>query len=380
MKRLCKLLGFVLLPLLVLIDGPLAFETAAPQAILIDHETGTVLLEKDSDIPVPPASLSKLMTSYMVFEEIKNGGLALEDLVPVSEKAWRMGGSKMFVEVGDQVSVEDLLRGVIVQSGNDACIVLAETISGSESAFSDLMTDKARKMGMSNSTFINATGWPDPEHKMSARDMALLTQRIIMDFPEFLPLFSEKEFTYNGIRQGNRNPLLYKNIGVDGMKTGHTKEAGYSLAATATRHDRRLILILTGLDSSQQRAVEGERIFDYGFRKFNNYALFKGGETVDTADLWLGDLPRVPLVIEDALTVTLPRDSRDKLEVSVVFESPIPAPVKIGDVIATLRIEMPETEPIELPLIAGKSVSRAGAFRRISGALSYMLFGPSVEE
>ena len=379
MKPLCKLLGFVLLPL-VLIDGPLAFETAAPQAILIDQETGTVLLEKDSDIPVPPASLSKLMTSYMVFEEIKNGGLALEDLVPVSEKAWRMGGSKMFVEVGDQVSVEDLLRGVIVQSGNDACIVLAETISGSESAFSDLMTDKARKMGMSNSTFINATGWPDPEHKMSARDMALLTQRIIMDFPEFLPLFSEKEFTYNGIWQGNRNPLLYKNIGVDGMKTGHTKEAGYGLAATATRHDRRLILILTGLDSAQQRAVEGERIFDYGFRKFNNYALFKDGETVDTADLWLGDLPRVPLVIEDALTVTLPRDSRDKLEVSVVFESPIPAPVKIGDVIATLRIEMPETEPIELPLIAGKSVSRAGAFRRISGALSYMLFGPSVEE
>ena len=379
MKPVYTLLGFTLF-LLVHTDGSFAFETAAPQAILIDHQTGTILLEKDSDIPVPPASLSKLMTSYMVFQEIKNGGLALEDLVPVSEKAWRMGGSKMFVEVGDQVSVEDLLRGVIVQSGNDACIVLAETISGSEAAFSELMTDKASRLGLSNSTFKNATGWPDPEHKMSVRDVALLTQSIVTSFPEFLPLFAEKEFTYNGIRQGNRNPLLYKNIGVDGMKTGHTKEAGYSLAATATRNGRRLILALTGLDTAQQRAVEGERLFDYGFRKFSNYTLFKDGETVDTADLWLGDLPRVPLIIENALEVTLPRDSRAKLEVSVVFESPIPAPVKMGDVIATLRVEAPETELIELPLLAGKSISRAGPFRRISGALSYMLFGPPEEE
>ena len=379
MKPVYTLLGFTLF-LLVHTDGSFAFETAAPQAILIDHQTGTILLEKDSDIPVPPASLSKLMTSYMVFQEIKNGGLALEDLVPVSEKAWRMGGSKMFVEVGDQVSVEDLLRGVIVQSGNDACIVLAETISGSEAAFSELMTDKASRLGLSNSTFKNATGWPDPEHKMSVRDVALLTQSIVTSFPEFLPLFAEKEFTYNGIRQGNRNPLLYKNIGVDGMKTGHTKEAGYSLAATATRNGRRLILALTGLDTAQQRAVEGERLFDYGFRKFSNYTLFKDGETVDTADLWLGDLPRVPLIIENALEVTLPRDSRAKLEVSVVFESPIPAPVKIGDVIATLRVEAPETELIELPLLAGKSISRAGPFRRIRGALSYMLFGPPEEQ
>ena len=379
MKPVYAVLGFLLL-LLVHVDDLFAFETAAPQAILMDHQTGTILLEKDSDIPVPPASLSKLMTSYMVFQEIKNGGLALEDLVPVSEKAWRMGGSKMFVEVGDQVSVEDLLRGVIVQSGNDACIVLAETISGSEAAFSDLMTDKAGKLGLSNSTFRNATGWPDPEHKMSVRDVALLTQSIVTSSPEFLPLFSEKEFTYNGIRQGNRNPLLYKNIGVDGMKTGHTKEAGYSLAATATRNGRRLILVLTGLDTAQQRAVEGERLFDYGFRKFNNYTLFKDGETVDTADLWLGDLPRVPLIIEDALTVTLPRDRRDELEVSVVFESPIPAPVKIGDLVSKIRVEIPGTEPIELPLLAGKSISRAGPFRRISGALSYLLFGPPEEE
>ncbi|HIA22397.1 MAG: D-alanyl-D-alanine carboxypeptidase DacC [Alphaproteobacteria bacterium MarineAlpha9_Bin5] len=379
MRHLFSLLMLVLLPV-ALSSGVLAFETAALQAILIDSATGTVLLEKDSDVPAPPASLSKLMTSYMVFEEIKMGGLALDDMLLVSEKAWRMGGSKMFVEVGDKVSVEDLLRGVVVQSGNDACIVLAETIAGSEAAFSDLMTDRAHEMGMSNSTFTNSTGWPDPEHRMSPRDIAFLTQRIVIDFPEFFPYFAEKEFTYNGIRQGNRNPLLYKNIGADGMKTGYTKESGYSLAATALRNDRRLILVLTGLDSARQRAIEGERLLDYGFRKFNNYELFTSGETVESADVWLGDFSQVPLVIEDTLTVTLPRDSRDKLQVSVVFESPIPAPVKAGEIIATLLVETPDTKSIELPLIAGKAVPRAGPFRRISGALSYMLFGPSLEE
>ena len=386
-KGLCCVLVRHLFSLLILvllapplISGALAFETAARQAILIDSGTGTVLLEKDSDVPVPPASLSKLMTSYMVFEEIKRGSLALDDMLPVSEKAWRMGGSKMFVEVGDKVSVEDLLRGVVVQSGNDACIVLAETIAGSEAAFSDLMTDRAHEMGMSNSTFRNSTGWPDPEHRMSPRDIAFLAQRIIIDFPEFFPFFAEKEFTYNGIRQGNRNPLLYKNIGADGMKTGHTKDSGYSLAATALRNDRRLILVLTGLDSAQQRATEGERLFDYGFRKFNNYELFTNGETVESADVWLGDFPQVPLVIEDTLTVTLPRDTRDKLQVSVLFESPIPAPIRAGERIATLLVETPNTKSIKLPLIAGKTIPRVGPFRRISGALSYMLFGPSLEK
>ena len=242
------------------------------------------------------------------------------------------------------------------------------------------MTDRAHEMGMSNSTFRNSTGWPDPEHRMSPRDVAFLTQRIIIDFPEFFPFFAEKEFTYNGIRQGNRNPLLYKNIGADGMKTGHTKDSGYSLAATALRNDRRLILVLTGLDSAQQRATEGERLFDYGFRKFNNYELFTNGETVESADVWLGDFPQVPLVIEDTLTVTLPRDTRDKLQVSVLFESPIPAPIRAGETIATLLVETPDTNSIELPLIAGKTIPRVGPFRRISGALSYMLFGPSLEK
>ena len=357
-----------------------AFETTARQAILVESLTGSILLEKDSDVPAPPASLSKLMTSYMVFEEIEKGALSLEDKLLVSEKAWRMGGSKMFVEVDDKVSVEDLLRGVIVQSGNDACIVLAETIAGSESAFSDMMTDRAHDMGMTNSIFKNATGWPDPEHRMSARDIALLTQRTILDFPQFFPYFAEKEFTYNGIRQGNRNPLLYKNIGADGMKTGHTKEAGYGLAATALRNGRRLILVLTGMDSARQRSIEAERIFDYGFRKFSNYNLFGKDEIVENADIWLGKLSRVPLVLEDGLTITLPRDGRKNLTVTVIFESPIPAPVHAGEAIAKLVIKTSDTGIMELPLVAGKSVPRAGPFKRISGALSYMLFGPPLDE
>ena len=374
-----RMLGVVFISLALGSKG-FAFETTARQAILVDSLTGSILLEKDSDVPAPPASLSKLMTSYMVFEEIEKGALSLEDELPVSEKAWRMGGSKMFVEVGDKVSVEDLLRGVIVQSGNDACIVLAETIAGSESAFSDLMTDRAHDMGMLNSTFTNSTGWPDPEHRMSARDIALLTQRTIIDFPQFFPYFAEKEFTYNGIRQGNRNPLLYKNIGADGMKTGHTKEAGYSLAATAVRNGRRLILVLIGLDSARQRSIEAERIFDYGFRKFTNYNLFDKGEIVESADIWLGELSRVPLVLEEGLTITLPRDARKNLTVTVAFESPIPAPVEEGEVLAKLVIKTSDSGAMEFPLVAGNSVPRAGPFKRITGALSYMLFGPALDE
>ena len=379
MRRLLPSL-MSLVVLITSVSRALAFDSSASQAILMDFITGAILLEKDSDTPVPPASLSKLMTSYMVFEEIRRGGLSLNDMLPVSEKAWRMGGSKMFVEVGHDVSVQDLLRGVIVQSGNDACIVLAETIAGSEDAFSDLMTEQSYKIGLSNSTFKNATGWPHPEHRMSARDVALLTKKIILDYPDLFSFFAEKEFTYNEIRQGNRNPLLYKNIGADGMKTGHTREAGYSLAATATQQGRRLILVLMGLESARQRAVEAERLFDWGFRKFNNYQLFAAGDTVAKADIWLGKIARVPLIIEENLTVTLPRDGREELRVSVAYNSPISAPINTGDVAATLRVKLPDSNMIELPLIAGKTVERAGLFGRLSGALSYMLFGPPLDE
>ena len=257
---------FVFISLISIAWSAPKFETAAPHAYLMDYTTGTELFEKNSRVPVPPASLSKLMTSYMVFDALRIGILTLDDLLTVSEKAWRMGGSKMFVEVDKQVSVEDLLRGVIVQSGNDACIVLAEAIGGDEATFSDLMNENASELGLLDSVFQNSTGWPHPEHKMSAADIAMITQKIVKDFPDYFPLFAEKEFTYNEIRQANRNPLLYKDIGVDGMKTGHTREAGYGLAATALRNDRRLIAVVTGLESPSQRASEVERLLNFGFR------------------------------------------------------------------------------------------------------------------
>ncbi|MBL28941.1 MAG: D-alanyl-D-alanine carboxypeptidase [Rhodospirillaceae bacterium] len=353
-----------------------AFETSAREAILLDFDTGAVLLEKNADKEMPPASMSKLMTTYMVFERLEEGSLKLDDTMTVSEKAWRMGGSKMFVEVGDSVTVENLLQGIIVQSGNDACIVVAEALAGSEDAFAEMMTRKAKEIGLTHSHFVNASGWPADGQYMSVRDLATLTKRIILDFPKYFPYYSEKSFTYNEITQGNRNPLLYKDLGVDGMKTGHTAEAGYGLTATAERDGRRLIMVVTGLDSAQQRSIEGERLLNYGFREFGNYHLFDKGETVEQAEVWLGDAGYVPLVIDRDLTVTLPRRSRDNLKVSVVYDGPIPAPIEAGTRIAKLVVAAPGVVPFEIPLAAGQSVGQLSMFGRIGAALEYLVWGP----
>jgi len=366
---------FVFMSLISIAWSAPKFETVAPHAYLMDYTTGTVLFEKNSRVPVPPASLSKLMTSYMVFDALRIGIIALDDLLTVSEKAWRMGGSKMFVEVDKQVSVEDLLRGVIVQSGNDACIVLAEAIGGDEATFADLMNEKAFEVGLLDSVFQNSTGWPHSDHKMSAADIGIITQKIVRDFPDYFPFFAEKEFTYNEIRQANRNPLLYKDIGVDGMKTGHTREAGYGLAATALRNDRRLIAVVTGLESPAQRASEVERLLNFGFRQFANYHLFSAGEVVTNGDVWLGKVPKIGLVIEDDLTISLYRNSRDKLRVTVKYDSPIPAPIARGAELGSLFVEAPGFEPIELPLVAQEAVIRSGPIGRLTGAVSYMVFG-----
>ena len=350
-------------------------ETQAREAFLVDFDTGVVLLDKNADQLMPPSSMSKLMTAYMVFERLKDNRLSLDDELTVSEKAWRMGGSKMFVEVGNQVRVEDLLRGVIVQSGNDACIVLAEGLAGSEEAFADQMTEKARELGMTQSTFRNSTGWPDPNHLMTARELAILSKRIILDHPDYYHYYAEKEFTWHEIRQGNRNPLLYRNIGADGLKTGHTEDAGYGLTASAVQNERRLILVVNGLPSMQARADESDRLLSWGFREFDNYALFKAGDTVDEAPVWLGDEETVPLVIADDLKATLPRDDRKGMQVSVVYDSPIPAPVPAGKEIAKLRIVWPGGVPVEVPLQAGAEVGQLGAFGRIAASVKFLLLG-----
>jgi D-alanyl-D-alanine carboxypeptidase (penicillin-binding protein 5/6) len=355
--------------------GAAGIDTSAREAFITDMETGAILLEKDADAPMHPASMSKIMTVYLTFERLKDGRLSLDDELLVSEKAWRMGGSKMFVKVGNKIRVEDLLQGVIVQSGNDACIVLAEGIAGTEEAFAELMTKKARELGLTTSTFANATGWPNPNHIMTARELAMLAEHVIRDFPEYYHYFSEKEFTWNGIRQSNRNPLLYLSAGADGLKTGHTEEAGYGLTASAVRNGRRVVMVLNGLPSQKARSEESARLMDWAFREFGNYALFKPGEVVEQGEVWLGEKATVPLVIPDGLTVTLLRRARPDMKVTVSYDTVIPAPVKKGQEVARLTVSAPDTDPIEVPLVAGEDVERLGVFGRLTSALKYLIFG-----
>ena len=360
----------------------LAIETIAKQAFLIDMTTGEVLFEKNADQPMAPASMSKMMTAYMIFERLRDGSLTLEDTFTVSENAWRKGGAKsggstMFLEPGKRVKLEDLLRGIIVQSGNDACIVVAESLASSEAAFAEQMTVRAKELGLQNTVFKNATGWPDPEHLTTAQDLALLAKRTITDFAEYYHYYAEKEFTYNTIRQINRNPLLYKNIDADGLKTGHTVESEYGLTASATNGDRRLILVVNGLATKKDRSREPERLLNWGFRDFNNYRLFSAGEEVTEADVWLGKEDKVPLVIEREMLLTIARKARHKMKVTVTFENPIPAPIAKGDPVAKLVLTVPGRDKLEVPLQAGAAVERLGLFGRLGTALKAILWGES---
>ena len=380
MQLLAKTLRYTALfigALLAIAQSAAAFETSATEAIVIDVETGAVLFEKDADKLTPPSSMTKIMTMYLVFERLKDGSLSLDDKLRVSEKAWRKGGSKMFVEVGKRVRVEDLIRGVIVQSGNDACIVIAEGLAGSEDAFAADMTAKAREIGMTSSVFKNASGWPDPEHLVTVRDLATLALRTVKDFPEYYHYYSEREFTFNKIRQSNRNPLLYKNMGADGIKTGHTEAAGFGLVGTAKRNDRRIVAVLNGMESIKERANESERVIEWAFREFDNYKLFSAGEKVIDADVWLGNAITVPLMIERGVKITLPRKARREMKVAVRYNSPIPAPIRKGDRLATLVIEAPDFKTMEIPLISGAQVDRLGLFGRLGAALKYILWGAS---
>ncbi len=377
MNRIAVLAGAfaAILASVISTDGARAIETDAKQAIVVEFETGTVLYRKDADSIMYPASMTKMMTAYLLFERLKNGSLSLEDTFRVSEAAWRKGGSKMFVKVGDRVSVEDLIRGIVVQSGNDATIVVAEGIGGSEGAFAELMTEKARAIGMANSTFRNASGWPDPDHVTTARDLAILAERTIRDFPDYYHYYSEKSFKYNNIKQGNRNPLLYKNMGADGLKTGHTEASGYGLTASAQRNERRLIVVANGFNSVKARAAGSERLIDWGFRSWNNYTLFEAGAKVADAPVWLGEAESVPIVIKDKLVITIPRKSRSKMKVAVAYEEPIPAPIKVGARIATLIVSAPDADKLEVPLYAGADVPQLGPVGRLGEAFRYLVWG-----
>ena len=354
-----------------------AFETEAQAAILVDMETGQTLFEKNADHQLPPASMSKLMTTYMVLELVKDGRLKMDDTLPVSKKAWKKGGSKMFVEVGKRVRIDDLLRGIIILSGNDACIVVAEGLSGSEEQFAKDMTAKGREIGLKNSNFANASGWPAPDHLMTARDLATLAIRLIEDFPEQYHIFAERDFEYSEIRQPNRNLLLGRVPGADGLKTGHTDEAGYGLVASAIRDGRRLVSVAMGLDSAQARATENERLLEFGFRRFRNYPLMTKGQEIDHANVWLGEELTVPLVIDQDIKVTLTDQARRELQIKLIYDTPIPAPIRQGSEVAKVIVEAPGLSLEEIPVLAGADVPKADLIGRVTGALEYLIFGPS---
>lgn len=366
------------LTLLFICISPVAYamDTAAKQAIVVDDTTGTVLFEKNADEKMHPSSMSKLMTVYIVFSHLKDGSLKLTDTLPVSEKAWKLQGSKSFVELGARIDVDDLLKGIIIQSGNDACEVVAEGLAGSEEGFVAQMNDMAKKLGLTNSHFANPHGLSDPNHLMSAHDLATLAHHIIHDFPEYYHYFSQKDFVYHGIKQGNRNLLLYKDIGVDGLKTGHTDEGGFGMVSSAKdASGRRVIVVVNGLDNEKERAEESERLLAFAQRDFDNVTLLHAGEVIDKANVWFGTSEQVGLTSTKDLVLTLPKAGRDKLKFTIVTNEYVQAPVKEGDHIADLKIDSADAPEQVVPLVADQAVEKLSGFKHAVRMLKYYATG-----
>lgn len=348
-------------------------QTAARYAYVVEADTGTVLFEKEADVQMPTSSMSKVMTMYLVFEALQTGKLKLDQLITISETAWRQEGSRMFVNVGQQVSVEDLIRGVIIQSGNDASVALAEAVAGTEASFAELMNDKAKQLGMANSHFMNATGLPDPQHYSTCHDLATLAQALIRDFPQYYHYYNEKEFTYNNIKQGNRNPLLYRFTGADGMKTGHTEIAGYGLIGTAMRENRRVLTVLNGMKTMQERADESVAALEWAYREYGTYDVVKAGVSVGEAKIWLSDKKAVPLVPAKALKVTLPRGVKDQVKIEKTVNAETQAPVQKGQQLGSVVVSIPGRDLIEVPLVAAEEAPLQGLFARSIAKIKRML-------
>jgi D-alanyl-D-alanine carboxypeptidase (penicillin-binding protein 5/6) len=349
--------------------------TLAKQAFMVDPQTSTVLLFKDADKPMHPSSMAKLMTIYILFEELNAGRLKLDTRFRVSERARNMGGSRMFVELGSEVTVEDLIKGMIVLSGNDACVVVAEGMSGNEDSFAERMTAKGREIGMIGTVFKNSSGWPAEGQWTTARDLAVLSWRTIEDFPKLYRYYSEMNWSYNNIKQENRNRLLKITPGTDGLKTGHTEEGGFGQATSAVRDGRRLILVVNGLASMGERAQETSRLMEWGYRDFTNTTVFRAGDTVVEAPVWLGAQPKVPLVVSRAVQITAPTGQAVSPRVVARFEGPLPAPIVKGTKIGTAAVTLPDNRVIEYPLEAGADVARMGVFGRVTTMIQHYLFG-----
>lgn len=350
--------------------------TLAKTAYLIDAVTDTVLLFKDADQRTTPSSMAKMMTVYIIFEELKAGRLKLDSKFRVSERARAMGGSRMFVELGSEISVDDLLKGIIALSGNDACVVVAEGMSGTEDNFAARMTKKARDLGMPNTVFRNSSGWPAEGQYTTVRDLAVLARRTIADYPEYYKYYAISDFTWNNIRQENRNRLLANTPGTDGLKTGHTEEGGYGLAASTQRDGRRVILVVNGLADMRQRTTESARLIEWAFREYTNKVAFRAGDKVVDAEVWLGDQRTVPLVTHRAIAATVPVGQDANVRVTAQFDAPVRAPIRKGDQIGKVLVSAaPGARAVEYPLYAGADVPRLGAFGRAVGVIRHYLFG-----
>lgn len=356
------------------------YQTKAKQALLLDADTGTVLFSKEADAKIPPASLAKIMTMEVVFNQLKTGNLSLSDNFFVSENAWRKGGtssggSTMFAKLNSEIPLEDLIRGVIIQSANDGSIIIAEGLGGSEAAFSNLMNERARAIGLNNSNFVNSTGLPSEEQFVSIRDLAKLSRHVITEYPDYYKYYSELEFEWNNIKQRNRNPLLRMNIGADGMKTGYTEASGYAIVGSAVRDGQRLITVLSGMESEKERSEEARKILDWGFRAFEKINLFADGEVLGQANVYGGKKSGVDVVGKGPVEIYLPIGNRDKLTARIVYKGPLMPPVEKGAQVATLKVWIGDELSQEIDLYAGETVEKGGLQRQAVDALKELLFG-----
>ena len=357
--------------LLVALPAQAAFETRATAAWVYDQSTDTVLLAKNADQPIPPASMSKIMTINMLFEALNDGRVTLETRFNVSQNAMDMGGSTMFLNTSDTPTVEDLIKGIIVQSGNDACVVVAENLAGTEEAFARTMNERAQVLGLQNSTFANSTGWPNPNHRMSVHDLGRIADRLIREFPQYYGYFGIREFPFDGRapeNHRNRNPILGRIDGADGLKTGHTQEAGYGLVGSAKQGDRRIIFVIAGLSSEAERSEEAERIANWAFRQFVERTVAKSGTRIAEAEVWMGDTRRVGLVPQEDLNLLLPAVVREEVSAEVIYDGPISAPIAAGQPIGELVISVDGFEPRRVPLVAETDVARGGFLQRLRTA------------
>ena len=355
-------------------------QTTASHALLMDYETGEELFCKNCDQQMPTSSMSKLMTVELVFQRLKDGRLKLTDTMHVSEAAWRQGQktneSKMWVALNSDVSVDDLLKGIIVQSGGDACLVVAEALAGSEAAFAEMMNARAKELGLTNSNLTNSSGLPDPQHYMSAEDLSKLAAHVIRTYPEYYHYFAIPEFTWSNIRQPNRNTLIGPSTGVDGLKTGHTATAGYGITASATRDGRRLILVVNGLKSERERVEEGRRLFDLGYREFKSYQLLAAGDNVGEAELFGAAKQTVPLTVTEPVRMLMPIAGRRDMKVTLNYNGPIKAPVAAGQQIGSLKVSVPGKPDKVVPVVAAEEVRASGFFDNMMRGLVALIFGP----